>query len=894
MEHSREFEQVPGIHGMRADAFVAALLSYATDAIAVSDRESGRYLVVSESYCALTGYSREELVGRTSVELGLVADASARSRALSRALAGEMHELRLRRKDGDTRLFEFSVQHLDGGLMLTISRDVTERRRIEAQLRESEERFRVAVGSMLDAFAIMAPVHDDRGQAVDFRFEYINGAYCAMVGLDRDRILGRRGSDLFPDFTASERFAAYREVIATGEPQTIEDLLGAGSALRVVEINVVPLEGNVVVSARDITERREAEAELALRAELLELAHDAVIVCDPVEGRVTFWNRAAETVYGYSFAEAAGRVIHELLATVFPVSKEAVAETLERDGQWRGELGQTRKDGTVITVSTRQALRRDPDGRPTTIIELNSDITERSRVEHALRESEERFRLLAENSRDVIRLYDADRTIRYASPSCETVLGYRPEELVGHASAEFQHPRDAAVSDVRRESVIAGLGDDVTLAYRSRRKDGGYVWLESNVRALRDAHSGSLVGYQESARDISERRVAEAEIRRAKDEAEEANRAKSEFLSRMSHELRTPLHAILGFGELLEREELRGGQRDKLGQMIRGADHLLALINEALDLTAIERGELRLSLEPVHVGEVVGGALELIAPLAAAQSLTLSAPEDGVLDHHVMADRQRLKQVLLNLLSNAVKYNREAGSVAVACAAEGEDRYRIEVADSGVGIASENLVRLFEPFDRLGAEATEVQGTGLGLALTRRLIEAMNGEIGVDSELGRGTMVWLELPVADAPMARPSSTSAAPPALASRGHGQATTVLYIEDNPSNIRLVETILGLRPEVTLMVASQGSLGLELAREHQPSLVLLDLNLPDISGEEVLRRIRAEARTADIPVVMLSADATPGQVERLKQAGADDYLTKPFGFEQFLDLIDSLTRA
>ncbi|HWF51495.1 MAG TPA: ATP-binding protein [Solirubrobacteraceae bacterium] len=502
-----------------------------------------------------------------------------------------------------------------------------------------------------------------------------------------------------------------------------------------------------------------------------------------------------------------------------------------------------------------------------------------------------RFRLLAENSRDVIRLFDAERTIRYASPSCEAVLGYRPEELIGHAAAEFQHPDDAAASDTRRDTVIAGRGDDVTMTYRSRRKDGGYVWLESSVRPLRDEAGGAVVGYQESARDISERREAEAEIRRAKEEAEHANRAKSEFLSRMSHELRTPLHAILGFGQLLEHEDLRSGQREKLVQIIRGADHLLTLINEALDLSAIERGELRLSLEPVHVADVLDEALDMVAPLAAGRSLTVLAPVPAELDHHVMADRQRLKQVLLNLLSNAVKYNREGGSVEVACAREGGDKCRIEVADSGVGIAAEDVTRLFEPFDRLGAETSDVEGTGLGLALAKRLIEAMDGEIDVESELGRGSAFSLVLPIAEPPQARPAPRADTRPAPVPRGDGHARTVLYIEDNPSNIKLVETILGLRPEVTLLVASHGSLGLELASHHLPSLVLLDLNLPDIAGEDVLRRIRADSRTAGIPVVMLSADATPGQVERLRRAGADDYLTKPFRFEQILAVIDGL---
>jgi PAS domain S-box-containing protein len=1013
--------------GVSADALVAALWSYGTDALAVSDRESGRFVVVSDSYCALTGYAREELVGRTSLELGLIADASTRSDVLGRADRGmgETYELRMRRKDGEVRLFEFSMLVLSGGSMLTISRDVTERRRIEAQLKASEGRFRVAVESLLEAFKIISAVRDKSGEIVDFRYEYVNAAYCSRLGLDREQILARRGSEISAEFLGSERFAIFRRVAITGEPCTAEVSMpaaaqpGAPLVDRVSEISVVPLEQNLVVSARDVSERREADAELALRGELLELAHDAVIVRDPVESRITFWNREAQAVYGFSSAEAAGQVIYELLATEFPESQQAVTDALARVGRWRGRLRHTRKDGTVIVVSSRQALRRDADGRPTAIIELNSDISERDLAQEALRESEERFRLLAENSRDVIRLFDVDARIRYASPSCATVLGYEPQELLGRHSTEFQHPADVTGHHARRQVVAAGGGGEVTVTYRSRRKDGGYVWLESSVRALRD-EKGEIVGFQEAAReiterkraeetlreseerfrllaenstdvitrvspdsmlryvspssrelygydpeemvgrsareyvhpedlpallragervrfpgardhaveyrvrrkdgsyvwvesktrtlwdresgepaelqgatrDISERKHAEAEIRRAKEEAEGANRAKSDFLSRMSHELRTPLHAILGFGELLERDELRTGQHEKLAEMTRGASHLLTLVDEALDLAAVEKGDLKLSLEPVHVGELFQETLAMVAPLAAAQSLTFAVPTATESDVHVMADRLRLKQALLNLLSNAVKYNRKRGRIRLICASESDSSLRITVADDGIGIAPANMPRVFEPFDRLGAEATEVEGTGLGLALTKRLIEAMAGEIGVESTLREGTTFWIKLPIVEAPKSRPMPARPGAPAPSVRVPGPARTVLYIEDNPSNIRLVETILAERPEVTLLVASQGSLGLELAREHRPSLILLDLNLPDISGEDVLRRIRSDPRTAAIPVAMLSADATSRQVERLTHAGADHYLTKPFAFDQFMAVIDSST--
>jgi CheY-like chemotaxis protein/HPt (histidine-containing phosphotransfer) domain-containing protein len=349
---------------------------------------------------------------------------------------------------------------------------------------------------------------------------------------------------------------------------------------------------------------------------------------------------------------------------------------------------------------------------------------------------------------------------------------------------------------------------------------------------------------------------------------------------------------MLGFGELLGREDLSAGQREKLAQLTRSASHLLDLINEVLDISRIERGELRLSLEPVHLGEVIGETLDLVLPLAAARSLTISSPPAADLDIYVLADRQRLKQVLLNLLSNAVKYNRTEGAISLGYTRTGP-RARVVVADTGVGIAAEALPRVFEPFDRLGAEATDVEGTGLGLALSKRLMEAMEGELGIDSVLGVGTTSWFELPVVTAPRA-PRERLEAGPIAAGGIPTRPLTVLYVEDNPSNIKLVETILAARPQVTLIVATQGGLAIELAREHRSGLILLDINLPDMSGEEVLRRIRGDSRTADIRVVITSADATPGQIERMRQAGADDYLTKPFGVERLLTVVDEAAAA
>ncbi len=376
-----------------------------------------------------------------------------------------------------------------------------------------------------------------------------------------------------------------------------------------------------------------------------------------------------------------------------------------------------------------------------------------------------------------------------------------------------------------------------------------------------------------------------AERRRAEAEADRANRAKSDFLSRMSHELRTPLNGIIGFAQLLELDVKSPDERESVEHILKGGRHLLALINEVLDIARIEAGKLSISLEPVSVSDVVCSALDLVRPQAAQRGVRLPATMTS--DRYVTADRQRLQQVLLNLLSNAVKYNREQGEVAVTCEADPAGRVRLTVSDTGEGIAPAMLDRLFTPFDRLGAEQTGVDGTGLGLALSKRLVEAMGGRIDVHSGPD-GTAFTVELEASEGVIGSLAAVEAAVDDARVPSHG---TVLYIEDNVANLRLLERIIRRRPALTLLTAMQGSQGLELAQAHRPHVIILDLHLPDLPGEEVLARLRADARTRQIPVVILSADATPGQVTRLLAQGARAYLTKPLDLNELLSLLDEI---
>jgi len=360
----------------------------------------------------------------------------------------------------------------------------------------------------------------------------------------------------------------------------------------------------------------------------------------------------------------------------------------------------------------------------------------------------------------------------------------------------------------------------------------------------------------------------------------------------MSHELRTPLNAVIGFDQLLELDDLTRHQRESVSQILSGGRHLLDLINEVLDISRIESGQMPLSVEPVSLREAIRDITALMAPLAEIAQVQLE-PAGLPQEAYVLADRQRLRQVLLNLLSNAVKYNRRGGSVILlaepVAGPDGTDHLQVRVTDQGPGIEPAMRDRVFAPFDRLGAERSGVEGTGLGLALSKALVEAMGGSIGVDSERGKGSTFWFSLPLTS-----PAAIRERPDDHELRGPSTGEdslqrTILYIEDNPSNLWLVERALERRSDFRLIAAMLGGLGIELATQHQPDLILLDLHLPDMSGEEVLAKLHGEPATATIPIIVLSAEATASMRERLLAMGATDYLAKPIDLRELYRILD-----
>ena len=492
----------------------------------------------------------------------------------------------------------------------------------------------------------------------------------------------------------------------------------------------------------------------------------------------------------------------------------------------------------------------------------------------------------------VARFSLGDDRLTYVSPNVERLLGFSDIEALTPGFLD-QHIEldDLPELAARLQRVAADKVSDA-VEFGFLRPGEQPLWLSTVIVPDLD-DDGQLIGMFAYAWDVSDRRHAEQAQREAQAAAEAANRAKSEFLSRMSHELRTPLNSVLGFGQLLEIDYLSDTQRDAVSHILKGGRHLLGLINEVLDISRIETGDLRLSPEPVNLGELIDEAIALMRPMVEQRGIQLVVDRPDEFAGYVFADRQRAKQVLLNLLSNAVKYNRPRGTVAITCGRVSDSRVRISVADTGMGIPTERLGLLFTPFERLGAEHGGEEGTGIGLALSKRLTEAMSGTLTMTSTLGLGSTFTMELPGAEGPVERYERLMPAPPEIVEPvSSGQV--VLHIEDNLSNLTLIERVLAQRPGVEVIAAMQGRLGLELARKHQPVLVLLDLHLPDMGGEQVLQRLRDDPMTASIPVVIVSADATSGQVQRLLSAGAAAYITKPIDVREVLRHLDEAVVA
>jgi len=504
------------------------------------------------------------------------------------------------------------------------------------------------------------------------------------------------------------------------------------------------------------------------------------------------------------------------------------------------------------------------------------------------------FSIIATDEKGIIQLFNvgAERMLGYLAAEVVNKINpsdiHDPQEVMARAQAlslELATPImpgfEALAFKASRE-----IDDSYELTYI--RKDGSRFPAIVSITALRDDY-GEILGYLLIGTDNSVRKQVELELNKAMAVAEKANLAKSDFLSSMSHELRTPLSAILGFAQLMESGTPSPtiSQKRSIDQILKAGWYLLELINEILDLALIESGKLPISLEPISLAEVVRECQTMIEPQARKCDIGMIFCQFEM-PYFVKADRTRVKQVLINLLSNAIKYNKVGGTVVVDCIASTPGRVRISVKDTGEGLAPDKLTQLFQPFNRLGKETGIEEGTGIGLMVSKRLVELMQGEIGVESTVGVGSVFWIELNLTAAPHPTAAELTAAAQAQI-HADGRLRTLLYVEDNPANLMLVEDLMARRPDIRLLSARDGHHGIEMARTSRPDVILMDINLPGISGIQALKILRVDPATAHIPVVALSANAIPRDIERGLEAGFFRYLTKPIKVDKFMDTLD-----
>ncbi len=655
-------------------------------------------------------------------------------------------------------------------------------------------------------------------------------------------------------------------------------------------------EGDIVGIASISRPVSEQELSQSRFAALLDTAPDAMI-CVNGRGDIVLVNVQAREAFGYTGEELIGQRLEILLPDDVRTRhvhhrENYVSAPVARPMGSGLNLKGRRRDGTTFPVDVSLSSV-EVQGEQIAIAAVR-DVSIHHAIEAALRESESRLLQLTENTDTVFTLRETDpERYLYVSPAFSKLTGREAQALFTDPDVleKMIHPDD--VARVRQDVFDATHAGRVGISeHRIVRGDGTIRWVRaiSTPVVNRDGRPKRVVTTTD---DITEQIEAGQALADAEAAARAASAAKNEFLSRMSHELRTPLNAVLGFGQLLDRRILDPAQRDSVHHILRAGRHLLELINEVLDISRIESGQMSVSPEPVSVASIVDETTTLMQPLAAANQVDLSIV-GGPTGLFVLADRQRLRQVLLNLVSNAVKYNHHGGFVRLGWEVRGE-YIAISVQDDGPGVPPDLHERLFAPFDRLGAETSGVEGTGVGLTVTRGLVELMNGAVRVDSEVGAGATFTVELPLtqppvilngADLPNAEVPIDLVAPIASA--------TVLYIEDNEPNVHVMESLLELRPSWRMIHAGLSRLGIEFARAHKPDLVMLDLHLPDGSGADVLTAMKSDRTLAGIPVVVLSADASPNQVRRLIAAGAHKYLTKPLDLDEVLTLLDDVAAA
>jgi PAS domain S-box-containing protein len=712
---------------------------------------------------------------------------------------------------------------------------------------------------------------------------------------------------------------ALREVVPVEVMQAGTGLLAAFAVLLYACVKWLTRE-RVSSPSRQAAVRQTFLKAEALQYAIFNSANFSGIATD-AQGVIQIFNVGAERMLGYKAADVVDKITpagisdaKELIARAQALSSElgtpitpgfeALVFKASRGIEDIYELTYIRKDGSRFPAIVSVTALRDAEDKVIGYLLIGTDNTARKRVEaeqalldQRLRDQQFYTRSLIESNIDALMTTDPRGIISDVNQQMEALTGCTRDELIGAPFKNyFTDPEraEAAITRVLREGKVTNY--ELTAHDRA----GKETVVSYNATTFHD-RDRNLQGVFAAARDVTDRKrfehtlqVNNLELESAKAAAETANRAKSEFLSSMSHELRTPLNAVLGFAQLMASESPppTSEQKQSIDQILQAGWYLLRLINEILDLAMIESGKVTITQEAMALTDVLQDCEAMIEPQAQQRGIRMTFPR---LDSQfcIHADRVRVKQVMINLLSNAIKYNRDGGEVVVECTISDENRVRVSVKDTGAGLAPEQLEQLFQPFNRLGQEAGAEEGTGIGLVVTKQLVELMGGVIGVESRVGGGSVFWFELAISGAPqlLPMPVHQSDLPQAgkIEAAAPSSRRTLLYVEDNPANLSLVEQLIARRSDLELLTAIDGHLGIQMARAHQPDVILMDINLPGISGFGALKVLRDDPTTAHIPVLALSANAVPRDIEKGLEAGFFRYLTKPIKVGEFMDALD-----
>jgi PAS domain S-box-containing protein len=912
---------------------LAVTLNSIGDAVIATDAEA-RVTLLNPLAEQLTGWTQVEAIGRPVDEIFNIINKETRQPAtipVMETLAhgkiqGLANHTVLIARDGNECDIADScapIRDRDGRVIgaVLVFRDVTKEYAAQQALSDSAALIQTVLNTVVDGIITLHA----RGGII----ETVNPAAEQMFGYTAAELIGQNFSLLIPELDRDQRNGSLEYYSASDEARAIglgREVVGQrkdGSIFPMeIAVSEMRLGGQRYFTGilRDNTARKLAEEALlkagALQNAIFNSANFSSIATD-AKGVIQIFNVGAERMLGYAAADVLNKItpadisdpqevisrakaLSDELSTSISPGFEALAFKASRGIEDIYELTYIRKDGSRFPAVVSVTALRDAQKAIIGYLLIGTDNTTRKQIEaeqtlldQRLRDQQFYTRSLIESNIDAIMTTDPSGIITDVNKQMMTLTGCQRDELIGAAFKDyFTDPEraEASIKLVLSEKKVTNY--ELTV----RARDGKETVVSYNATTFYD-RDRTLQGVFASARDITERnrldqvlKEKNAELESAKSLAEKANLAKSDFLSSMSHELRTPLNAILGFAQLLEvgNPPPTAAQILRLQQIIKAGWYLLDLINEILDLAVIESGKLSLSREAVSLIEVIQECQAMVEPQAQQRGITLSFLP---FDHHwfANADRTRVKQVLINLMSNAIKYNREHGTVEVQCTESSPERLRISVKDSGAGLSPEKLLQLFQPFNRLGQETGAEEGTGIGLVVTKQLIELMGGAIGVKSTVDVGSEFWIDLIKDVTPQLAAGHTPAAELAPQSQGNPAVRTLLYVEDNPANLMLVEQIIENHPHIRMLSARDGYHGIALARAHLPDVILMDINLPGISGVQALKLLRQDLTLAHIPVIALSANAMFRDIEKGLSAGFFRYLTKPIKINEFISALD-----